>query len=182
MSLFVHIIILFGIIIAMCLLYRLLSVIFRHPMGPRVVSYSFSRSPETPTLPNQAKVTPSRERPSGKGQKRIIGDDPRSYAPGGKTLQGKNFQKAFQKAFLVMGRHLKTESSKEIYPRGRLPRRKDHSTETRPSESSTLGHRTFDRGITDLNYSPPSREFTVASALSYRSQDNCSRQVGSFIR
>ena len=58
-------------------------------MSPRAVSDSFSRSPETPTLPNQAKVTPSRERPSGKGQKGIIGDDPRSYAPGGKILQRK---------------------------------------------------------------------------------------------
>ena len=72
----------------------MLSVIFRHPVSPRAVSKSFSRSPETPTLPNQAKATPPRERPSGKGQKRIIGDDPRSYAPGGKTLQGKNFQKS----------------------------------------------------------------------------------------
>ena len=159
-----------------------MSVIFRRPMSPRAVSYSFSRSPEPPTLPNQAKVTTPWERPSGKGHKRIIRDDPRSYTPGGKTLQEKNFQKAFQKAFLVMGRHLKTESSKAIYPRRRLPRRKDQSTETRPSKSSTLGHRTFDRGVTDLNYSPPSREFTVATALSCRSQDNCSRQVGSFIR
>ena len=69
-------------------------MIFRHLVSPRAVSNSFSRSPETPTLPNQAKVTPPWERPSGKGQKRIIGDDPRSYAPGGKTLQGKNFQKS----------------------------------------------------------------------------------------
>ena len=68
---------------------QMLSLIFRHPMSPRAVSDSFSRSPETPTLPNQAKVTPSRERPSGKGQKGIIGDDPRSYAPGGKILQRK---------------------------------------------------------------------------------------------
>ena len=164
------------------ILIRMLSVIFRHLVSPRAVSNSFSRSPETLTLPNQAKVTPPWERPSGKGQKRIIGDDPRSYTPGGKTLQGKNFQRAFQKAFLMRGQHLTTESSKAIYPRRRLPRRKDHSTESRPSESSTLGHRTFDRGIIDLNYSPPSREFTVATDLSCRSQDNCSRQMGSFIR
>ena len=151
-------------------------------MSPRAVSDSFSRSPETPTLPNQAKVTTPWERPSGKGQKRIIGDDPRSYAPGGKALQGKNFQRAFQKAFLMRGRHLKTEYSKAIYPRRRLPRRKDHSTDTRPSKLSTLGHRTFDRGVTNINYSPPGRVFTIATDLSCRSQDNCSRQVGSFIR
>ena len=36
---------------------QMLSVIFRHPVSPRAVSNSFSRSPETPTLPNQAKVT-----------------------------------------------------------------------------------------------------------------------------
>ena len=95
----------------------MLSVIFRHPVSPRAVSNSFSRSPETPILPNQAKVTPPREHPSGKGQKRIIGDDPRSYAPGGKTLQGKNFQRVFQKAFLMRGRPLKTVHGGDLPPK-----------------------------------------------------------------
>ena len=35
----------------------LLSVIFRHPVSPGTISNSSSRTPETPTLPNQAKVT-----------------------------------------------------------------------------------------------------------------------------
>ena len=94
-----------------CLL-SLLSVIFRHPVSPRAVSSSFLRSPETPILPNQAKVTPPREHPLGKGQQKIIGDDPRSYAPGGKTLQLKNSQKAFP----MRGRHLVTKVLKGDLP------------------------------------------------------------------
>ena len=67
----------------------MLSAISRHTVSPRAVSNSFSRNPETPTPPNQAKVTPPWERSSEKGQKVIIEDDPRSYAPGGKILQRK---------------------------------------------------------------------------------------------
>ena len=88
-------------------------MIFRHPVSPGTISNSSSRTPETPTLPNQAKVTPPREHPSGKGQKRIIGDDPRSYAPGGKTLQRKNFQTAF----LMRGRHLMTVLKGDLPPK-----------------------------------------------------------------
>ena len=154
----------------------MLSVIFRHPVSPGTISNSSSRTPETPTLPNQAKVTPPREHPSGKGQKRIIGDDPRSYAPGGKTLQGKNFQRVFQKAFLMRGRPLKTVHGGDPPP-------KEIATKEGPFDrNSTLGHGAFDRGIIDFNYSPPGREFTVATDLSCRSQDNCARQADSFIR
>ena len=114
----------------------------------------------------------------GKDRRGLSEMIPDPTPPEVKYYKEKNFQNTFRKAFLMRGRNLTTES----YPRKRLPRKKDHSTKTRPSESSTLGHRMFDRGITDLNYSPPSREFTVATDLSCRSQNNCSRQVGSFIR
>ena len=88
--------------------------------------------------------------------------------PRRKNITRKEFP-FFQKAFPVKDQHFTTKSSMAAYPRRSLPRRKDHSTETRHSESSTLGHRTLDRGITDLNYSPSGREFTVATDLSCRS-------------
>ena len=80
-----------------------------------------SRSPEPPTLPNQAKVTASWERPSGQGRARIIDIGPRSYTPEDTTLQRKNFQKTL----LATGRHIKTGSPKVVHPRRRLPRTRD---------------------------------------------------------
>ena len=106
----------------------------------------------------------------------IIEDDPRSYTPGDITPQRRNFQSPSGDG----------PAYKDRIPEGDPPP-KEVATNEGSVRLGPQSHRPpvierFDRGVTDLNYSPPSREFTVATALSCRIQKNCSRQVCSFIR